>query len=296
MKNIAVLMTVYNRKDKTIACLDSLLQTHTKWKDTFALQIFITDDGSTDGTSDAIRERFSSTSLHILAGTGSLYWNGGMINSWQAAREYGNFDGYLWLNDDTIVLADFWQDLNDIDDYSVQNYNKRGIYVGSTCDPLTRQFTYGGFNFVGKWTLNDQFVIPDGKTFQPCQCGHGNITYVSRDVVSQMGIFYDGYIHGAGDHDYTYRAYKRGFPILVMRNYAGMCRNDHEEDGYADFLRMPLKKRIAYLKSPFGFNLHNTILFQKRCFPYRMLFVGAMGYLKALFPSLYFSVYRNLRK
>lgn len=111
-----------------------------------------------------------------------------------------------------------------------------------------------------------------------------------------MGIFSDEYIHGASDHDYTYRAYKHKFPVLVMPHYAGICENDHAEDGYADFFNMPLRKRLAYLKSPFGFNLHNTLLFQKRCFPYRYPFVWVVGYIKALFPKQYFGFYRWIRR
>ena len=295
--NIAVLLTVYNRKEKTLRCLNSLKESHSLAGSKIQYKIFLTDDGCTDGTSEALENAELQMPMSVLKGNGSLYWNGGMINSWSAAlQSEEHYDGYLWLNDDVVLYPDFWRDLSYADLESDKMFGRRGIHVGSTCSAETGEFTYGGFNFVNKWTLKDEFVMPDEKRFQPCQCAHGNITYVSHEVVAEQGIFYDGYIHGAGDHDYTYRAYKKGIPVLVMPHYAGSCENDHAQDGYADFMNMTLGQRITFLNSPFGFNLHNTLLFQKRCFPYRYPFVWIMGYAKAFFPKSYFKIYRWLRK
>ena len=81
-----------------------------------------------------------------------------------------------------------------------------------------------------------------------------------------------------------------------MRDYVGLCENDHKEDGFYEFVRMGLKERIDFLRSPIGFNLLNTLLFQIRCFPYRYPFVWLMGYAKALFPGIYMKIYRMIRK
>ena len=48
-KNIAVLITCYNRKDKTLLCLESLFKQQGLGID-FSLAVFLVDDGSTDGT------------------------------------------------------------------------------------------------------------------------------------------------------------------------------------------------------------------------------------------------------
>ena len=292
MRYIAVILTVHNRLDKTIACLNAVF--NQKKYSFFNVDVFLTDDGSTDDTSKILRNRFSAKPLHILSGNGNLYWNGGMINSWKAAIEHGGYDGYLWLNNDTIVLPNLWNELEQADEYSRKQLGKGGIYVGSTKDPLTGEFTYGGFEFTNQWTLKDRFLHPNGH-FQLCQCAHGNVTYISHDVVEKMGILCEQYLHGGGDHDYTYLAYKAGFPLIVLKDYVGICENDHQQGGYADFLSMSLKQRIKYLYSPLGFNLHNTLLLQKRCFPYRYPFVWLMGYLKAFFPKMYFKIYSQCR-
>lgn len=289
MRYIAVILTVHNRLDKTVACLNAVFNQREKYS-FFNVDVFLTDDGSTDGTSKILRNRFSAKPLHILSGNGNLYWNGGMINSWKAAIEHGGYDGYLWLNNDTIVLPNLWNELEQADEYSRKQFGKGGIYVGSTKDPLTGEFTYGGFEFTNQWTLKDRFLYPNGH-FQLCQCAHGNVTYISHDVVEKMGILCEQYLHGGGDHDYTYLAYKAGFPLIVLKDYVGICENDHQQGGYADFLSMSLKQRIKYLYSPLGFNLHNTLLLQKRWYP----FVWLMGYLKAFFPKMYFKIYSQCR-
>lgn len=289
MTKIAILITVFNRKDKTLDCLQSLFLS---LGSEMALDIWLTDDGSTDGTADAVRNEYPDKNIHILQGDGTLFWNGGMINSWKAAMRHGGYDGYLWLNNDVKLFQGLFCALNDAESWSMDQYGKKGIYVGTVRDS-DGSFSYGGFNFKSKLTLKDEFVIPDSE-FHLCECAHGNVTYVSQDVVDKMGIFHDGYIHGGTDHDYTYLAHKAGFPVVVLKDYVGICDNDHQ--GSQNGMRgKSLKERIAYLKSPMGLNLHNILLFQKRCFPWRLPFAWAMAYAKAICPGLAYRLYRMLR-
>lgn len=294
MKKVAVLITVFNRVDKTLSCLKNLFEVDRK-KSNISFKVFLTDDGSTDGTAEKVSEFAGDREdVEILQGDGQLYWNGGMNNSWRAAIEEGGFEGYLWLNNDTLVYSNLWEELKAADDYSLQKFGKGGIYVGSTYNKEKTALSYGGFNFKGKWTLQDEFVIPNG-TFQKCQAAHGNITYVSHDVAIERGILCDEYLHSGGDHDYTYLAYKHDLPLFILRDFVGECENDHKGSA-VEFNQLSLKGRFKYLKSPLGFNMHNTLLFQKRCFPHRYLPVLLLGYSRALFPRTYYAMYKRLRK
>ncbi len=292
---IAAIITVFNRKEMTLRCLRSLQDTlaQSPAREIISVTVFLTDDGSTDGTADAIKDAGFLIPITILQGTGSLFWNAGMINSWKAAIDHSGFDGYLWLNNDVIIKQSLWQELLDVDTYSLNTYGKHGIYVGSLTDMACMRLTYGGFNFRNRITLSDEFVIPDG-TFQDCECAHGNITYVSSEVVEARGVFCEDYIHGGADHDYTYLAHKAGFPLIVLRKYVGLCDNDHT-GSRAVMAEMKLKDRIAFLRSPHGLNLHNTLLFQKRCFPWRYPFVFIMSYFKALCPRFSYKLSRLVR-
>ncbi|MDF2514762.1 MAG: glycosyltransferase family 2 protein [Sphingobacterium sp.] len=294
MKNVAVLMTVFNRIEKTILCLRSLFNAPFQGTE-LSYTVFLTDDGSTDGTTAKIKAEFPAADIEILPGNGQLFWNGGMNNSWRAAITRGGFVGYLWLNNDCIVLPNLWDELIGANEYSIKKFGKGGIYVGSTYNKEGTGLSYGGFNFVSKWTLKDEFLIPNG-SFQKCQAAHGNITFVSHDVVAKEGIFCENYIHSGGDHDYSYRAYKHGHPVFILREYVGICENDHLKGDDTVFQELSLRERFRYLKSPLGYNLYNSLIFQQRCFPYRYVPVWLAGYTRALFPSFYYKVYRLLRR
>ena len=65
------------------------------------LDIYLTDDGCTDGTPEAIKRQFPK--VHIIKGDGNLFWNRGMYRAWEeAAKQDYNF--YLWLNDDSYLV------------------------------------------------------------------------------------------------------------------------------------------------------------------------------------------------
>ena len=294
MNSIAVLMTCFNRKDKTLRCLSALQERWEQAGKGLSLSIFLTDDGCTDGTADAILSNGFHFPVHVLTGTGNLFWNGGMIHSWKAAIAEGGFDGYLWLNDDTCALPEFWEDLVAADAFSLKTYGQHGIYVGSTKDAQTGVFTYGGFNYISKITLLDQLLPPDG-TFQPCHAAHGNITYVAQEVVEKTGIFCDKYWHGGGDHDYTYRAHKAGFPVLVLPRYSAVCENDHIGKT-RNHTKLPVKERMKVFWKTDGYGMHNTLLFNWRCFPWRTPFVFLSGIIKLFFPGFGYNSYLKLRK
>ncbi len=98
MPRIAVLITSHNRREMTLACLDALVAN--RLPSAVTLAVILVDDGSMDGTPEAVRQRFPD--VEVLPGTGRLYWNGGMRRAFGHALAAG-FDAYLWLNDDTFL-------------------------------------------------------------------------------------------------------------------------------------------------------------------------------------------------
>lgn len=99
MKKIAILITVHNRKEKTLACLKNLYAQ--QLPNAVEIEVYLTDDGCTDGTVEAIRIHYPQT--NIIKGDGNLFWNRGMYEAWCVA-EKKDYDYYLWLNDDTILF------------------------------------------------------------------------------------------------------------------------------------------------------------------------------------------------
>ena len=95
MTRVAAVMAAYNRRELTLACLRSLEAQQVPGVEQ---DVFVLDDASSDGTSQAIAEQFPQ--VNVLRGDGHLYWNGGMRRAFGAAIER-DYDHYLWMNDDT---------------------------------------------------------------------------------------------------------------------------------------------------------------------------------------------------
>lgn len=102
MLKVAVLLTVHNRREKTLECLQNCYQQIDSMKGdgSYEFAVYLVNDGCTDGTPEAVAESYPQT--HIIRGDGSLFWNQGMRAAWTAAAADGQ-DFYLWLNDDTIL-------------------------------------------------------------------------------------------------------------------------------------------------------------------------------------------------
>ena len=119
-KNVAILLTCYNRKLKTLTCIKDLLQAIKAYgEDKMNYSIFLTDDGCTDGTVEALEERFPKIKIHIIKGNGNLYWAGGMRKAWnEAMKKYAEWDYYLLLNDDVELLPSLFETLFETERYT----------------------------------------------------------------------------------------------------------------------------------------------------------------------------------
>lgn len=251
--NIAVLLTTYNRKAKTLGCLQSLMNQRLP-KDV-ALEIFLTDDNSSDGTAYAVQTNFRG--VHIFRGTGDMYWAGGMRHSWRKAIPYKP-DYYLLLNDDTTLLPDAISLL-------LSTGDRDSISVGCTCDQNSGMITYGGWRRSSpfRWK-SDRVHAPD--KVMPCDFANANILLVPDVVVAKIGILADHFTHGLADYDYTLKARKAGFTLHVTPGFLGTCTNDH---GNAWLSRKTtLKERLEFLRNPKGHAYEEFLQFIRDHFPF----------------------------
>lgn len=282
MQNIAVLLTCFNRKNKTLESLGELYKAYSLVHANINISIYLTDDGSTDGTGEAVKSKYPQ--INVLQGTGDLFWAGGMRNSWNEALK-GNYDGYLLLNDDTNVYENLFVELLETHDYSLSQFNEGGIYIGSTINYKTNLLSYGGANFTNRFMAYYTKVKPNG-TPQECELGNANIMLVSKNVVNKIGILSKAYIHGLADFDYTLMAKKNKLPVMITPNFLGECLNENSNP-YDKFSNLSLRDRIKVLYNPIGLDFKSNIQYMKRNFPYRLPFVFIMGWLKVLFPKIY---------
>ena len=297
MIKIAVLLTCHNRKNKTLLCFQSLFESldiyNNKKDNNISIEIFLTDDGCTDGTADAVRIICpENIDIHVLQGNGKLYWAGGMRLCWhEALRHHGKWDYYLLLNDDTILMPNVFFELFNAYNYSLNKLGKEGIVSGITCatDDLTK-LTYGGDVIINHLLGTFRRLKPNGEP-QQCDKTNANILLVPKSVVDKVGIFHDGFIHGHADTDYSVMVKRKGLPVLLTANFCGRCDNDHEskQELAKKILNMTLRERKAYFSHP----LHSTsdyLLAIKRVAPLRLPIVWLGRMLNLYFPKLYYRI------
>lgn len=231
-KDIAVLITCHNRKDKTLTCLEALYKCDIPTG--YTINIFLTDDGCTDGTADAVCTKYPQ--VHIVTGDGTLFWNRGMHLAWKTARQHADYDYYLWLNDDTELKSDCIQKL-------LCGTNHQ-IIVGTTSNKSTGEITYGGFD------KRNRHIIPGNDPIN-CEYFNGNIVLIPIEIVTTIGLNDPIFRHALGDFDYGMRARKARFELLVAPGILGYC----DEHTAAPKWRNPsvsLYKRIIELYKPLG--------------------------------------------
>lgn len=269
---ISVLLATFNRKEKTLTCLDSLYRQVTALvPGELKLEVFLTDDASADGTAEAVQIRYPD--VHIFKGSGSLFWAGGMRNSWTAARKTDP-DFYLLLNDDTLLEAGALGKL--------LACNRSAICVGSTSDG--KKISYGGHNLIHQNRVQYINVFSEDQ-YLPCDLANANIMLVPREVVASIGILSTAFTHSIADFDYSLRAKKAGFDVVVAPGILGYCTDDHGNNWKSSDTR--LTDRIRYLKSPKGLAYSEYLYFIRQHFPTHLPAAFLKLWMKTLFPSIW---------
>ena len=248
MKYWAVLLTVFNRKEKTLECLGRLFNQLPV--ENLQLDVFMTDDGCTDGTAEAVENLFPS--VHILEGSGELFWNRGMLMAWKVATETRNYDAYIWLNDDTHVYVDMLVSLTQ----AMKQTSERAILVGATEDASHSKLTYGGRLRGGR------IPIPTDE-LTPVEYFNGNIVLVPRSAFLQLGYLDEYFTHSKGDYDYGLRAKKAGLQIYQIGKVLGECDEHPSFDKWCD-PNVPFAQRWKLLNRPNGMPPRETFYFEKR--------------------------------
>lgn len=231
MKKTAILLTCFNRKANTLACLTQL---YCIKKD---VSVYLVDDGSTDGTAEAVSNQFPQVKL--LQGNGNLFWNRGMHFAWQEATKQ-DYDFYIWLNDDVVLYKNSFKELfscaKETNDYAI---------ISGIIESTDKEILYGGTDRFKK------LIIPNGK-LNPITNMNGNVVLVPKKVFSLLGNLEPYYHHDLGDVDYGWRAQKNGIGVYTTRiaiasgEKNDLCRVRKNET--------TITKRFKKLYSPLGSN------------------------------------------
>lgn len=272
MKKIAVIMTVHNRCAQTIACLQKLSEEKQQ------CDIYLTDDGCTDGTAAAVRNSFPQVT--IVEGDGKLFWNRGMRKAWEVAARR-DYDFYLWLNDDTIIRKGFIDVLLKCS----RSEEDKSIICGAVVSSKDNlKISYGGFTSKIK-------LLPISDNKQSCIFASGNILLIPSYVYNKVGNLDYYYHHALGDFDYEGRARKKGIKIIQAPGYLGYCEKHANIPVWRD-INNNIFKRIKFLYSPLGRNPMEFLRFDYRHHGIGMAIVHFFTiHLRCIFPKLWYKKY-----
>lgn len=267
MKTIAVLLTVFNRKDKTLQSLKRLYKLLPL--DGYQVDVYLTNDGCTDGTPEAVAEQFPQ--VNIIHAKGDLFWNRGMWTAWDAAAKAKDYDFYLWLNDDTFVYDNMLKVLIE----AALETKEKAIVVGATESTDHSEITYGG-------RLKDGKIPPPNGRLVKVNHFNGNIVLIPQAVYQALGNLDPYFTHSKGDFDYGLRAKKVGVDIYQAGEVLGGCDAHPTLDKWCN-PDVPLAQRWKMLNRPNGMPPKETFLLEKRhiglvtaCFHYVTIYVRCL--------------------
>lgn len=240
----AIIIPCHNRKATTLGCLERLKQIGVFP----GFHILVVDDGSTDGTAEAIAREFPE--VEVLQGSGDLYWTGAMELGMRHAHTAGA-SSFIWINDDTEVAA------GAIEAITARAEETGGI-VSGLGQVIVEAQDYS-------WYFPACYRGPSGllvkeidRTLDEIEVDtcRGNLVAISRKVVNLIG-FPDGrrIPHFGGDTDYGLRASRAGLSVKILPRALvreiGLERTDNQswllgDTGVLRLWRNVFQKRNAF--------------------------------------------------
>lgn len=244
---IWICIPVHNRIEYTLKCLNSIrMQSLKKFK------MVICDDGSTDGSKEKIRKLFPETKM--LVGDGNLWWTGAINRCVEYVIEKArNEDVILTLNNDLEVPSNYLEQL-----IKIYKRYPGSIVSSSIYDIATNRLYDPGHRhnwLTAKFLPIDQTKENFNGDREAALITHapGRGTLISVEVFKKIGLYDEKHLpHYAADYDFTFRASKNGYRILIA--FKAKVLSHVNETGLADIRKQfSIKGFVDYLtgrKSP----------------------------------------------
>lgn len=268
---VNVIFTCYNRKEKTQKCIEKLIFGNPNLEFTF----IIVDDGSTDGTQDMLQQMKKTYDIHIIQGTGKLFYSGGMRIGMQYVLDNleKNFEYVILINDD----VEFTE--NSIERIIKQSkYQNDAVIVGVLKD-YSGNMSYSAIKYTSGINYKKLTTI-DWKT--QADTFNANCVLLPSLVFATIGTIDSHYIHSLGDFDYGLDLKRHGFRIYPSSEYVGICNSNTDRNTWIDNT-LSRKKRIQKKESIKGAPTKQWFYFLKKNFGIAVAIKGCITpYLRIL--------------
>ncbi len=230
-----------------------------------ALDVYILDDASTDGTNEAIRSEFPR--VHLMRSKGDLWWAGGMRVAYGAALAKG-YDFYIWMNDDVEMKLDAIVTLLATYDALHAQDGREYIVSGAMMDRKLRRTSYGGFRLDNRlYPSSYKLVLPQDTAPTPIDLVNGNMLLISGAVAAMLGNIPPAYVHTLADWDYGLRAKKRGVGLLLAPGHVGYCDSNVPARRRWAGEKLTLRQRYRKMLHPLALPFRPRAAFLREHFP-----------------------------
>lgn len=233
---VYIIIPVHNRKVTTLDCLRRLCQNG----DLACYHVVVVDDGSTDGTADAIQALYPDVT--ILKGDGNLWWTGAIALGMQHAYAQGA-EFLMWLNDDTLPTVGAIQQLLQACRDDPKKIASAQCYAAADLQTMT---------YSGKRKTGIRHTLVPCAIDQTIQCDTlpGNLVCIPRSVVDHIGLPPPARVpHYHGDSVYTWRAKQAGYTLEVLGSAIALCAQNPGDPSWL-LSNIPITHRWQSFLSP----------------------------------------------
>lgn len=237
---VEIVTPVHNRRSETLQCLRSIARI-----DSTALQlhVIVVDDGSTDGTAEAIEAEFPD--VEIIRGDGNLWYTAGTNRGITAALKHDP-DYILAINNDTIFDEKCILNLVRCAERHPRSVVGALLLNWETPHQMFQvspqwKLLYGGFRHWYKQTI---WTVPT-KPWQ-VEIIVGNCVLYPVLAIKEAGLMDEKRLPQFGDAEYTPRMRRMGWTLLIEPRARVFCKPN---DPVSGFMGYPFKKKIKLLFS-----------------------------------------------
>lgn len=271
---ILVIIVTYNAMEWAERCLNSIRNS------TVHADIYIVDNGSTDGTQDFISTYYPEVQL-VQSKENLGFGKANNLGLIYALNR--NYDYVYLLNQDAWVSPDCFKTLIT----SFKNNPEYGILSPLQCQANCLNLDQNFYNCIASSSIikpiyNDSILgLTDGKVY-PVHITMAAHWMISRNCILKVGGFSPTFSHYGEDINYCHRLGYWGFKMGVVPNAKAVHDRENRQMSKEKLMYLTAMNELTYLSNPNKIK-YPWILFFLRNYIHLILKHGYISYIKYFF-------------